>query len=44
MTLKEFEMVSDTTEAQNPMNANRSSHQNIRCLEGSLIKSDNRLY
>jgi hypothetical protein len=43
-TLKEFEMVSDATDAQNPINAARSNHQPICCLDGSVMVSERKLY
>lgn len=37
-------MVSETIEAQNPMNAKRSSHQKMGCLGGSFKASERKLY
>lgn len=43
-TLNELEMVSEITEAQKPINANRNNHQMMGCLDGSFRISDRKLY
>lgn len=44
ITLSEFETVSDTTEAQNPMRARRASQTTSGCFGGSAMASERKLY